>query len=361
MTSIRRSGPHARPSAASPRSPELEGLQPPLRLGIIGAGAIVQVAHLPVLRKNKAVELVALCDSDLVKARALAERTGIPSVYDDFEDLLQHERLEAVLIATPNHLHESHIVAALSAGLHVLVEKPMALTSAGAQKIVRMAEKRDRVVMVGMTHRYRPDVQAVRSFVQAGELGQITSVRASWHLARPARAPLGWREKRSESGGGAMLDLGLTMVDLGLWLAGNPAPARVSASLSRPSGERSVEQSGSAMVVCENGASIFVDVTWRHIGEGERFGAGLRGSKGTAGINPLHVWKEIHGMAHDVSPTGSFSRENAFAASFRAQWAHFLAAAGGRVAMPSLDEQVQVLKVIEAIYRSDADGRDVLL
>jgi len=359
MTGTRRSGPHSRPLA--PRGLEPEALQSPTRLGIVGAGAIVQVAHLPVLRKTRSVDLAALCDSDLAKARALAERSGIPNVYDDFEDLLQHEQLDAVLIATPNHLHESHILAALSAGLHVLVEKPLALSSAAAQRIIRAAEKRGRVVMVGMTHRYRPDVQAVRSFVQAGELGEITSVRASWHLARPARAQLGWREKRSEAGGGAMLDLGLTLLDLGIWLAGNPVPERVSASLSRPSGERSVEQSGSAFVVCENGGTIFVDVTWRHIGEGERFGAGIRGSKGSAGINPLHVWKEIHGMPHDVSPTGSFSRENAFVASFRAQWAHFLAAAGGRVPPPPLEEQVLVLRVLEGIYESDADGREVLL
>ncbi|MFN0178167.1 MAG: Gfo/Idh/MocA family protein [Gemmatimonadales bacterium] len=333
----------------------------PIRIGLVGAGAVVQVAHLPVLRKLKAVTLVALCDTDLPKARALAERSNIPNVYDDIEDLLQHESLDAVLIATPNHLHESHLLAALAADHHVLIERPLALTSAGAQKVIRAAEKRGKVVMVGMTHRYRPDVQAVRSFVQAGELGQITSVRASWHLARPARTSLGWREKRTESGGGAMFDLGLTMLDLGFWLAGNPTPARVSSSLSRAAGERGVEQSGSAFVVCDNGASIFIDVTWRHIGEGERFGAGIRGSRGSAGINPLHVWKEIHGVAHDVSPTGSFSRDNAFVASFRAQWAHFLAAVAGRVVAPPLQEHFQVLKVIEAIYRSDADGRDVTL
>ncbi|MGE0439413.1 MAG: Gfo/Idh/MocA family protein [Gemmatimonadales bacterium] len=358
--STRRSGPHSRPTPR-PRGVEIDGLQAPTRVGIIGGGAIVQVAHLPVLRKSKAVELVALCDSDINKARALAERSGISSFYDDFEDLLRHEELDAVLIATPNHLHESHILAALSAGLNVLVEKPLALTSAAAQKVLRAADRRGKVVMTGMTHRYRPDVQAVRSFVQAGELGEISSVRASWHLARPARAPMGWREKRTESGGGAMLDLGLTMLDLGLFLANNPVPARVCATLSRAGSERTVEQSGSAFVVCENGAAIFVDVTWRHIGAGERFGAGIRGSKGSAGINPLHVWKEIHGLPHDVSPTGSGSRDTAFVASFKAQWAHFLAAAAGRVAAPPLEEQVQVLKVLEAIYKSDADAREAIL
>ena len=126
-----------------------------------------------------------------------------------------------------------------------------------------------------------------------------------------------------------MLDLGLSILDLGLWLGGMPAPVRVSASLDAAGKERAVEQSGSAFVVCENGMSLFVDVTWHHLGEGERFGVGLRGSKGTAAINPLTVWKELHGMPVDVSPTGSGSRENAFTASYRAEWAHFEAAIAG--------------------------------
>ena len=333
----------------------------PIRIGLIGAGAVVQVAHLPVLKKLKNVELAAICDTDIPKARALATRFGIPDVFDDIEDLLEHQRVDALLIATPNHLHESHIMAALAAGAHVLVEKPLALGPVAAQKIAKATEKRDRVVMVGMTHRYRPDAQAVRSFVQSGELGEIDSIRSSWHVARPARVALGWRQRRDEAGGGVMLDLGLTMLDLCFWLAGNPSPERVSASLVRPKGERAVELSGSAYVICENGASIFVDVTWRHIGEGERFGVGLRGSKGTAGINPLHVWKELNGISQDVSPSGGLSRESSFSASFRAQWAHFLAAIAGDADVPSLTEHITMLRVLEAIYKSDADGRDVVL
>jgi predicted dehydrogenase len=332
-----------------------------IRIGLIGAGAVVQVAHLPVLKRLKNVQLVAICDTDVIKARALAERYGIGDVFDDIEELMARVEVDALLVATPNHLHEPHIQAALAANMHVLVEKPLALTSAGVQKLGRAAEKKGKVVMAGMTHRYRPDAQAVRSFVQSGELGEIDSVRSSWHVARFARAAQGWRQRKDEAGGGAMLDLGLTMLDLCFWLAGNPAPVRVSAALTKPRGDRGVEQSGSAYVVCENGASIFVDVTWRHIGEGERFGVGLRGAKGTAGINPLHVWKELNGLPHDVSPTGSGSRENAFTASFRAQWAHFLAAIGGQAEAPSLAEHITLLKVIEAIYKSAADGRDVVI
>jgi predicted dehydrogenase len=332
-----------------------------LKVGVVGGGAIAQVAHLPVLKKMRSVEVEAICDTDLPKARALADRFGVKDSFDDIEELLRYEALDAVVICSPNHLHESHILAAVSANLHVLVEKPLGMSAMSVQRILRAVEKRDRVLMVGMNHRYRPDVQIVRSFVQSGELGNIESVRGSWHVFRPSRAQLGWRQRRDEAGGGAMLDLGLSILDLGLWLGGSSPPARVSASLDPAGKDRSVEQSGSAFVICENGMSVFVDVTWRHLGEGERFGVGLRGSKGSAGINPLNVWKELHGVAVDVSPTGSVGRENAFTASYRAEWAHFQAAIAGQARIPSLQEHLTLHKVVDAIYRSAFDGRDVSL
>ena len=332
-----------------------------LRVGIVGGGAIAQVAHLPTLKKLKSVEVVALCDIDLPKARALADRFGVPDAHDDIEDLLRTPGIQVAVICSPNHLHESHILAALSANLHVLVEKPLAMSAASVQRIMRAAEKRDRVVMVGMNHRYRPDVQIVRSFVQSGELGRVESVRGSWHVFRPSRNQLGWRQRRDQAGGGAMLDLGLSILDLGLWLGGTPAPVRVSAALDAAGKERVVEQSGSAFVVCENGMSLFVDVTWHHLGEGERFGVGVRGSKGVAAINPLMVWKELHGVPMDVSPTGAVSRENAFMASYRAEWAHFEAAIGGEAKVAPLQEHLVLHRIIDAIYKSADDGRDVTL
>jgi predicted dehydrogenase len=332
-----------------------------LKVGIVGSGAIAQVAHLPVLKKVRSIEVQAICDTDLPKARALADRYGIKDAFDDIEELLRYEALDAVVICSPNHLHESHILAALSADLHVLVEKPLAMSATSVQRILKAVERRDRRLMVGMNHRYRPDVQIVRSFVQSGELGTIESIRGSWHVFRPGRTQLGWRQRRDQAGGGAMLDLGLSILDLGLWLGSSSPPVRVSASLDQSGRERSVEQAGSAFVICENGMSIFVDVTWRHLGEGERFGVGLRGTKGTAGINPLNVWKELHGVAVDVSPTGSVSRENAFTASYRAEWAHFQAAIAGEARAPSLEEHLTLHKVVDAIYRSAVDGRDVVL
>ena len=105
-----------------------------VRLAVIGAGAIAQVAHLPALSKMRGAELVALCDNDGAKARALADRFGVPDVFTDIEELLEFDELDAVVVATPNHLHEPHVLSALAAGLHVFCERPLALGSAGVER-----------------------------------------------------------------------------------------------------------------------------------------------------------------------------------------------------------------------------------
>jgi predicted dehydrogenase len=333
----------------------------PLRLGIVGAGAVTQVAHLPVLKKLKGVEVVALADGDLSKATALANRFGVASAFEDIEEMLEHTELDALLVCTPNHLHESHVLEGLSAGLHVLVEKPLATSMAGAQRLQKASIKADRLLMVGMSHRYRSDVQTVRSFVDGGAVGTVEAVQAVWHTFRPTRAVLGWRQRRAEAGGGAMLDLGMTALDLGLWLVGNPTPVRVTATLDRAVSDRAVEQAGSAFVVCENGVSLSVDVTWRHVGQGERFEVGLRGTKGTAGVNPLRVWKDLNGIPTDIAPTGAGASENLFTSAVRAEWAHFLAAVEGKAKAPSLDVQVRLHKLMDAIYRSAEEGKEIVL
>ncbi len=103
-----------------------------LRLGVIGAGAVTQVGHLPALKRIREIDVVGICDNDLPKARALADRFGVPDAFSDISELLDYESLNGVLICTPSHLHESQIQAALAAGLHIFVERPLALTSAGA-------------------------------------------------------------------------------------------------------------------------------------------------------------------------------------------------------------------------------------
>src|SRR5690242_14936337 len=129
-----------------------------IRIGVVGAGAIAQLAHLPVLAKMRGAQLVAICDNDRPKARALADRFSIPDAFTDIEDLLEVDGLDAVVIATPNHLHEPHVLSALASKRHVLCERPLALTSRGVERILSAAARADRTVTVANNHRYRTDV-----------------------------------------------------------------------------------------------------------------------------------------------------------------------------------------------------------
>src|SRR5260370_11622201 len=113
-----------------------------------------------------------------------------------------------------------------------------------------------------------------------------------------------------------------------MWLAGWPAAKRISAHLSR-SGKVGVEDMGSALLVLENGVSLTIDVSWRHLGEGERFWFDIVGVKGSAMIQPLRIFKEQHGAAVDVTPTGATRRETQFIQSYRAEWMHSLPALKG--------------------------------
>ncbi|MGH7699149.1 MAG: Gfo/Idh/MocA family protein, partial [Gemmatimonadales bacterium] len=332
----------------------------PLRVAVIGAGGIAQVAHLPVARRLPGVELVALCDNDHSKAQALASRFDVRESYEDIEEVLQYASPDVVVICTPNHLHEIHALAALSAGVHVLCERPLALTPAGVERVLQAAEKHGRRVMVGMNHRFRSDVQAVRSHLAGGELGTLDAIHAGWYTFQPPRQIAPWRLRRQEAGGGVFLDLGLPLLDLGLWLVGWPAVERVSAHFARHAGEE-VETMGSTLIVCEGGVSLSIDVSFRHFGEGERFWFDVVGTKGSAAISPLRIFKELHGSPVDVTPTGASGRETMFTQSYRAEWMYLLAVVRGEVNAPAPRDQIALHRVLDAVYRSADQGRDVTL
>jgi predicted dehydrogenase len=331
-----------------------------VRIGIIGAGAIAQIAHLPLLTKFKGAEIVAVCDTDLPKARALATRFGVRDVNDDIVDMLRTIQPDAVVVCTPNHLHEVHVATALSEGAHVLCERPLAMTAVGVKKLLEAQGDSDRMLMAGMNLRFRSDVQAVRGFLNGNELGSVSAIRCGWYTFQPAEM-LGWRVSGAQAGGGAMLDLGLPMIDLALWLAGERRAQRVSAQLGNERAKGDVEEEGCALIRFEDGLSLFVDVSWNHVGDRERLWMEVVGSHGSAGIGPLHVFKDINGKPVNVTPSGASGRENAFTASYRAELAHFLAALRGEVKPPALGDQVEVHEILEAIRRSAEEGCEVKL
>src|SRR5258708_26879473 len=232
------------------------------------------------------------------------------------EEVLRYGHVDVVVICTPNHLHEIHATSALTAGAHVMCERPVALNLAGVERVLAASERYGKRVMVGMNHRFRSDVQAVRGFLAGGDLGALQAVRGGWYTFQPSRQMLGWRLRREEAGGGAVLDLGLPLIDLGLWLAGWPTPKRISAHLTRASKD-AVEDMGWALIVCENGVSITMDVSWRHLGEGERVWFYIVGAKGSAMIQPLRIFQAQARVAVHGTPTDAVVREAQFTQSYR--------------------------------------------
>ncbi len=331
-----------------------------VRLGLIGVGAVPQTAHLPILTKMRGgAKLVALCDNDGATARAIAQRFGVPDVYTDIDELLELEQLDAVIIATPNHLHEPHVLAALRANVHVLCGRPLALSVRGVERILAAAAKAGRYIQVDNHNRFRADTQALDRFLHGGELGKLMGIRAG---AYQLKRKLGdWRYRRAEAGGGAFMELGYPLLDLALWFADFPQPVRVTAHMDRGRGAGTVEDSMLVLLECAAGISFSFDVNWNYMGEEDRLWFEIVASRGSGRLSPLRVIKELNGRAMDVSPSGATARETAFYQSYRAQLAHFIAVVAGDAKYEPPEDQIVVHKVLDAIYKSAEEGKEVRL
>ena len=331
----------------------------PTRVAVLGVGAIAQLAHLPVLAKMRGVELVALCDSDGPKARALADRFGVPDVFTDIDDLLEFDQMEAVIIATPNHLHEPHVLSALAAKVHVFCERPLALSTRGVERILAAAARVDRKVMVANNHRFRSDVQAMQRFLNGGELGRTLGIRAgSYQVARPTE---GWRSRRPEAGGGVFLEHGMPLLDLAMWLADFPEPERVSAHMDRGRGANAVEDNMLVHLECAGGLSCSFDLSWAYVGEEDRWWFEVLSGRGSARLAPLRVVKALNGRPTDVSPTGASARESVFIQSYRSELAHLIAVVRDETKYEPPADQVIVHRIADAIYKSAEEGKEIKL
>ena len=331
--------------------------RPPIRLAVLGLGAIAQTTHLPVLAKMRGVQIAALCDNDGAKARSLAQRFAVRDVYTDIDELLECKDVDGLIITTPNHLHEVHVLSALRAKWHVLCERPLALTARGVERLLAASEKARRVMMVANNHRFRHDAQALDAFVRGGEIGKVRAVRAGAYRRRSQMAP--WRLRRAEAGGGAFLELGLPLLDLAGWLTDFPRVTRVSASMERARGANAVEESAIVFIECEGGFTVTIDVNANYVGEDQRWWFEVIGAKGSARLAPLRLTKEIHGVSEDVSPTGAATKDTLYIQSYRSELAHFVAALRGDADHEPPRDQVRVYKLLDAIYKAADDAKEL--
>lgn len=321
------------------------------RIGLLGVGAIAQVVHLPILSELPRVRIQAVCDADRPKAAAIADRFGVPRVFDRDEEVFASDEVDGVVICSPSHLHESQSIAALEAGKHVLVEKPLALGPVAAERVVAAAERSETTLMVAMNNRYRPDAQALKPFARGGELGDIFLIKAGWlnrkmRVARPT-----WRHRRETAGGGALMDLGVQILDLVLWLLDYPRIERVVAQM-HPGERMDVEDTAVVQLEREGGGIISLETSWSLAAERDQHYVQLLGTRGAASLSPLSVHKELEQGLVDVTPPLPPGRSNMYTMSYRQQLNHFVEMARGAHHRELPREQVQLMSWIDLAYRS---------
>ena len=331
-----------------------------VRIGVIGTGAICQLMHLPILTERRDVEVAAVADLDDLKARNVASRFGVGRVLDD-DALVADDEIQGVVISAPSFVHESLARACLEAGKHVMVERPLALSAGGVRWIMKAAEEAGRGVILGMAHRYQPNVRAFRTAIADGVLGELSSVQVTW-LNRAVRRPRGgWRRRALESGGGALMDLGVPALDLALWTMGYPEVARVSAVT--PGDGFDVEEEAHVYAVTRDGVALSLAASWRLHAPDDRHQLEALGSEGSAVLLPLSIHREEAGRTVDVTPRYPAPRggETLFTNGFRRLLDHFVAVVAGRTEAQPPAEQTALMDLVEAAYESAREGREVEL
>jgi predicted dehydrogenase len=333
-----------------------------LRIGIIGAGGISQLVHVPIVKKHPNADLVAIADLELPKAASVADKFKIPSFYRDPEKLLARDDIDAVHVNTPTNSHLAMALAALSAGKHVLVEKPIARKAAEAHRMVEAAREAKRTLMVAMNLRFRPDSMTLHKFVEGGELGHISASRARWLKKKDRWSRSPWLNNARISGGGVFMDLGIQMLDVCLWVLGNPAVKRIAAHATRDRLGFRVEDTLIAFYMLDGNASLYLNVTWAFMADESDAQTIFSGSKGTAILNPLKITKEVQGSLVNVTPVGKPMRpQDLYRKSFELEIDHFYQSLlAGTDPISSGAEAAEVMEIVEATYRATNEGREVV-
>jgi predicted dehydrogenase len=333
--------------------------EPPVRIGLVGAGAVAQVSHLPALARIPDAQVTALCDLDLPKARRVASRYNIARVTDSFEELAGLDDVDAVDICLPNHLHAPAGLAALEAGKHVLCERPFTRTSEEAERLVAAARRRKRVLMAGYNNRFREDVVVLKRFIAGGEVGKIFYTKAGWLMRPSSWTGSGWRKQKRYSGGGVLLDLGAQMLDLALWVLDLPKVEWVSASLHPAPRKDVVESTASAFLRLGDGGVVTLEVSWGLLMQKDFAYLNVFGDQGAALLNPIRLHKEMHGSLVNVTPTLSTTRQ-AYRVSYENEIRHFVQCVQtGARPMASGEDAVALLRILEAMTRSALEGGGV--
>ena len=351
-----------------------------IKIAIIGCGGIARAAHMKqYLKLTEDYEIVAVCDILPDRAEQFAKEFGIPAFFTDYKQVFDIEGLDAVDICTPNYLHSIIAVEALNRGLNVLCEKPDAVSVSEAAKMKEAAERNGKLLMVIRNNRFLAQSKYLKQYIDDGKFGRIYAGRCGWQRRRGIPGKGGWFTTKAESGGGPLIDLGVHMIDLSIWLMGNPTPVSVSGSTycefansdisdsenssfgdAKADGVFDVEDLAMGYIKFDNGACLQIEFSWASNVEKEDKFFELRGTKAGASYHSsddkLKIFTEEYGSTVDLTPncaeiSGHYGNIKNFADALRGDAAPVFEPIQG----------LNMIKILEAIYESAKTGREVIL
>jgi len=350
-----------------------------IKVGVIGAGSISEM-HFESYKNNEEVEIYAVCDLNEQRAKEKADKYGAQKYFTNYHDLLALPEIEAVSICTWNNTHAEISIAALNAGKHVLVEKPLCKTMDEAYQIEKaVKDSNGKTLQVGFVRRFGTNTQVLKKFIDSGDLGEIYYAKAS--CLRALGNPGGWFADKERSGGGPLIDLGVHVIDLCWYLMGKPKVKSVSGNAYHKLGNRSnvehksfykaadydpdfntVEDMSNAMIRFENGASLMVDVSFTLHAKKDSIAVSVFGEKGGAEIEPeLEIVTEKNNTILNMKPQiDALSFD--FNKGFQNEINHFISCVKGEnETISPVQDGVEIMKILTGIYESSEKGREIII
>jgi predicted dehydrogenase len=341
-----------------------------LRVGLVGAGGIGRAEHLPGWAKVPFAEVLGLAD---VSAEALSKAAQIAPnahTYRDWRELVARDDLDIIDICTPNRTHAPIAIAALEAGKHVLCEKPLATSADEVRGMRDAAQRSGRLLMAGQNFRFDPHARQLKALIDAGLLGDIYYSRAQW-LRRRLLPPRTTFIERHLSGGGPVFDLGVHLLDLAYWFLGAPQPLSVSAFVDTRLAHNpdvggswgdwdrariDVEDFAVGLVRFAGGGVLVLETSWLGFQlERELIRLQCFGTRGGG------VWPDgsVAGETNRVPWDLKLSEVPKLSPHHEEIMAFATAVRDGLPSPVPVEESLNVVRILEAFYRSGQERREV--
>ena len=329
------------------------------KIAFAGAGYIINI-HAKAAQAQKHVELVAVVEKFSDKADALAQKFKIKNKFETVGQMLKTGGVDALVIGTPNFLHAPQAIAALKAGVHVMVEKPMAMSVREAENMMEASAKSGAKLMVAHCWRFDKDVNWLKA--QSKKLGRI--IRTKSYGVHTHWGPAGWFTQKQFAGGGALADMGIHALDTARFLLGDPQPVSVYAKIGSHYKDFDVDDTGVIIVEWDNGATSYIESGWwQPHSDGPEAATQLYGTQGFGQLFPTQLeLPNVKAQKLDIIKSGfKFPRkEHCPQSMYNAQMAHFIECIRkDKTPVPGGLEGLMNMKVVDAAYKSSKTGKVV--